>query len=48
MLQHVHELADTSVRTPEQGTAIAIRLATLPDGGHTGGFFENAGEVRPS
>jgi NAD(P)-dependent dehydrogenase (short-subunit alcohol dehydrogenase family) len=33
------------VRTPEQGAAIAIRLATLPDGGPTGSFFEDAGVV---
>jgi NAD(P)-dependent dehydrogenase (short-subunit alcohol dehydrogenase family) len=33
------------VRTPEQGAATAIRLATLPDGGPTGGFFEDAGVV---
>ncbi|MEU1123761.1 SDR family oxidoreductase [Streptomyces sp. NPDC005899] len=33
------------VRTPEQGAAIAIRLATLPDDGPTGGFFADAGEV---
>jgi len=33
------------VRTPEQGAATAIRLATLPDDGPTGGFFEDAGEV---
>jgi NAD(P)-dependent dehydrogenase (short-subunit alcohol dehydrogenase family) len=33
------------VRTPEQGAAIAIRLATLPDDGLTGGFFEDAGVV---
>jgi NAD(P)-dependent dehydrogenase (short-subunit alcohol dehydrogenase family) len=32
-------------RTPEQGAAIAIRLATLPDGGPTGGFFEDDGPV---
>jgi NAD(P)-dependent dehydrogenase (short-subunit alcohol dehydrogenase family) len=32
-------------RTPEQGAAIAIRLATLPDGGPTGGYFEDAGEI---
>jgi NAD(P)-dependent dehydrogenase (short-subunit alcohol dehydrogenase family) len=32
-------------RTPEQGAAIAIRLATLPDDGPTGGFFEDAGVV---
>jgi NAD(P)-dependent dehydrogenase (short-subunit alcohol dehydrogenase family) len=33
------------VRTPQQGAAIAIRLATLPDDGPTGGFFEDAGPV---
>ena len=33
------------VRTPGQGAAIAIRLATLPDDGPTGGFFEDAGVV---
>jgi NAD(P)-dependent dehydrogenase (short-subunit alcohol dehydrogenase family) len=33
------------VRTPEQGAAIAIRLATLPDDGPTGRFFEDAGPV---
>ena len=33
------------VRTPEQGAAIAIRLATLPDGGSTGGYFEDAGAI---
>ncbi|WP_432980106.1 SDR family oxidoreductase [Dactylosporangium sp. CA-233914] len=33
------------VRTPEQGAAIAIRLATLPDDGPSGGFFEDAGPV---
>jgi NAD(P)-dependent dehydrogenase (short-subunit alcohol dehydrogenase family) len=33
------------VRTPEQGAATAIRLATLPDDGPTGGFFEDEGEV---
>ncbi|WP_329550999.1 SDR family oxidoreductase [Streptomyces sp. NBC_00696] len=32
-------------RTPEQGAAAAIRLATLPDGGPTGSFFEDAGVV---
>jgi len=32
-------------RTPEQGAAIGIRLATLPDGGPTGGFFEDEGTV---
>ncbi|MEV0030159.1 SDR family oxidoreductase [Nocardia sp. NPDC050793] len=33
------------VRTPQQGAAIAIRLATLPDDGPTGGFFDDAGTV---
>jgi NAD(P)-dependent dehydrogenase (short-subunit alcohol dehydrogenase family) len=33
------------VRTPEQGAAVAIRLATLPDGGPSGGFFDDEGEV---
>jgi NAD(P)-dependent dehydrogenase (short-subunit alcohol dehydrogenase family) len=33
------------VRTPQQGAAIAIRLATLPDDGPTGGFFDDAGVV---
>jgi len=33
------------VRTPEQGAAIAIRLATLPDDGPTGGFFDDDGAV---
>ncbi len=33
------------VRTPEQGAAIAIRLATLPDDGPTGRFFDDAGIV---
>ena len=32
-------------RTPEQGAATAIRLATLPDGGPSGGFFEDEGVV---
>jgi NAD(P)-dependent dehydrogenase (short-subunit alcohol dehydrogenase family) len=32
-------------RTPEQGAATAIRLATLPDGGPTGSFFEDAGPI---
>jgi NAD(P)-dependent dehydrogenase (short-subunit alcohol dehydrogenase family) len=35
----------SGTRTPEQGAAIAIRLATLPDDGPTGGFFEDAGVV---
>ena len=33
----------SGVRTPQQGAAIAIRLATLPDDGPTGGFFDDAG-----
>jgi NAD(P)-dependent dehydrogenase (short-subunit alcohol dehydrogenase family) len=33
------------VRTPEQGAAIAIKLATLPDDGPTGGYFEDAGPI---
>ena len=32
-------------RTPEQGAAIAVRLATLPADGPSGGFFEDAGVV---
>lgn len=32
-------------RTPEQGAAIAIRLASLPDDGPTGEFFDDAGPV---
>ncbi|MFJ6352815.1 SDR family oxidoreductase [Streptomyces sp. NPDC054835] len=35
----------SGVRTPEQGAAIAIKLATLPDDGPTGRFFEDAGVV---
>ena len=31
------------VRTPEQGAAIAIHLATLPDDGPTGTFFDDTG-----
>jgi NAD(P)-dependent dehydrogenase (short-subunit alcohol dehydrogenase family) len=33
------------VRTPEQGAAIAIKLATLPVGGPTGGFFDDDGVI---
>lgn len=33
------------VRTPAQGAAVAVRLATLPDDGPSGGFFEDAGVV---
>ncbi len=32
-------------RTPEEGAAIALRLATLPDDGPRGGFFDDAGTV---
>ena len=32
-------------RTPEQGAAIGVRLATLPDDGPNGGFFDDAGQV---
>ena len=32
-------------RTPEQGAAIAIHLATLPDDGPTGGFFDDSGAL---
>jgi hypothetical protein len=30
-------------RTPEQGAAVAIHLATLADDGHRGGFFDDNG-----
>ncbi|MFE9728022.1 SDR family oxidoreductase [Streptomyces sp. NPDC005794] len=33
------------VRTPEQGAATPIRLATLPDDGPSGRFFDDEGEV---
>lgn len=32
-------------RTPEQGAAIAIKLASLPDGGPSGQFFDDAGVI---
>ena len=35
----------TGPRTPEQGAAIAVRLATLADDGPTGGFYDDAGVV---
>ncbi|KQU56677.1 hypothetical protein ASG67_17550 [Sphingomonas sp. Leaf339] len=35
----------TGSRTPEQGAVIGIRLATLPDDGPTGGFFDDDGTV---
>ena len=34
-----------SPRTPDEGAAIAVRLATLPDDGPRGGFFDDAGVV---
>lgn len=30
------------VRTPDQGAAIAVKLATLPNDGPTGKFFEDS------
>lgn len=33
------------VRTPEQGAAIAIKLATLPDDGPRGGYFDDEGPL---
>ncbi|MBL7255714.1 SDR family oxidoreductase [Paractinoplanes lichenicola] len=32
-------------RTPAQGAQIAIHLATLPDGGPTGGYFDDNGPI---
>jgi NAD(P)-dependent dehydrogenase (short-subunit alcohol dehydrogenase family) len=32
-------------RTPEQGAAIAVKLATLPDDGPSGGYFDDAGPI---
>jgi NAD(P)-dependent dehydrogenase (short-subunit alcohol dehydrogenase family) len=32
-------------RTPQQGAATPIRLATLPDDGPTGGYVEDAGSI---
>ncbi|GAB2855923.1 SDR family oxidoreductase [Actinocorallia aurea] len=32
-------------RTPEQGAAIMLKLATLPDDGPTGGFFDDDGPI---
>lgn len=34
-----------SPRTPEQGAAIALRLATLHDDGPRGGFFDDEGVI---
>ncbi|MBW8487229.1 SDR family oxidoreductase [Actinomadura parmotrematis] len=35
----------SGVRTPREGAAMAVRLATLPDDGPSGSFFEDAGVV---
>ncbi|WP_240509739.1 SDR family oxidoreductase [Streptomyces malaysiense] len=35
----------SGTQTPEQGAAVAIRLATLPDGGPTGRQFDDEGVV---
>lgn len=35
----------SGVRTVQQGAAIIVRLATLPDDGPTGGFFDDAGPI---
>ena len=35
----------SGTRTVEQGAAIAIRMATLPDDGPTGGYVEDAGTI---
>ena len=32
-------------RSPAEGAATPVRLATLPDGGPSGGFFDDEGEV---
>lgn len=32
-------------RTPDQGAAMAVRLATLPDDGPRGGFFDDDGPI---
>jgi len=37
--------AFNGTQTPEQGAAIAIRLATLPDDGPSGGLFDDTGIV---
>ncbi len=34
-----------STRTAEEGARIALKLATLPDDGPRGGFFDDAGSV---
>jgi hypothetical protein len=35
----------TSTRTPEEGARITLKLATLPNYGRRGGFFDDAGSV---
>ncbi|QTH41185.1 SDR family oxidoreductase [Cohnella sp. LGH] len=35
----------TGMRTPEEGARTAVRLATLPADGPTGGFFSDAGSL---
>lgn len=35
----------TGPRTVQQGAEVVVRLATLPDDGPTGGFFDDAGRV---
>lgn len=35
----------TGARSADEGAEIVVRLATLPDDGPTGGFFEDAGRV---
>ena len=32
-------------RTPAEGAAVALRFATLPDGGPTGGFYDDDGVI---
>ena len=32
-------------RTPADGAAVAVRFATLPDGGPSGGFYDDAGLI---
>ncbi|MBO2457001.1 SDR family oxidoreductase [Actinomadura violacea] len=43
-LEHIRA-GRTITRTPEEGAAIAIRMATLPADGPTGGFFDDDGPV---
>jgi NAD(P)-dependent dehydrogenase (short-subunit alcohol dehydrogenase family) len=39
------DFTDFTGRTPAEGAATPVRLATLPDGGPTGAFFDDEGEV---